>query len=192
MTIETVMMTAIAGYFIWRLYRAFHQKPTMPLNRISLIIQNDGTSVPVIRQIRQTTDEWNEEFFLMAAKIAFQKVMTAFVNGNVKALKEHLSDDVWQVFKKDIETRQQNNQKMDFSLICFDSADIIHQSQTHDEVTVRFMTEQINLLKDATGRILEGDALKIAKMTDTWVFKKQAKQSWLVTATQSRMTPCVK
>ena len=73
-----------------------------------------------------------------------------------------------------------------------DTADIIKKSEKNDEVTVRFTTEQINLLKDEKGEVIEGDKMSISVMTDTWVFKKVGKDAWIITATESRTAPCLK
>ena len=66
------------------------------------------------------------------------------------------------------------------------------KSKENDEVTVRFTTEQINLLKDEKGEVIEGDKMSISIMTDTWVFKKIGHDAWIITATESRMAPCLK
>ena len=193
MTFGTMTLGLVAGYFIWRLYRAVKKKPPFPANKIRLVSRDTGEVVEM--QVLQTrslkpADSWNEGDFLNAAKWAFQRILSAFAACDLKTLKNALSPEVYQVFAQDIITRQSKKQKMDFSLICFDSASVVHQTPAHDEITVRFQTEQINLLKDEHGQVIEGDKMSIAQMTDTWVFKKVGKESWIITATQSRMTPC--
>ena len=60
---------------------------------------------------------------------------------------------------------------------------MIHQSHQKYEI---FKTEQINLLKDEKGSVIEGDPMNISIMDDTWTFKKIGKESWIITDTQSR------
>ena len=190
MTMGTLMLGLFAAYFIWRLYKAFNTPPKEMTDKIRLVSKETGEVLEM--HIVQTHPQkekigWNDGAFLTAAKFVFQKISAAFANGDLKELKRALAPDVYRVFEKDILARQAKKQKMDFSLICFDSADIIKKTPNNDEVTVCFKTEQINLLKDEKGKILEGDGMSISIMKDTWVFKQVGKESWIVTSTQSQV-----
>ena len=195
MTFETFALGLLAGFFIWRLYRAFDRKPQMPKDKIRLVSKETGEVLEmqiISAEKKIVPNGWDEKSFIVGAKLAFQKVLSAFANNDLKTLKNSLSEDVYSVFERDILSRKENKHQMDFSLICFDSADIIKKSKENDEVTVRFTTEQINLLKDEKGEVIEGDKMSIAIMTDTWVFKKIGHDAWIITATESRMAPCLK
>ena len=195
MTLETLCLGALAVYFIWRFYKAFDKKPTFPSDKIRLVSRDTGEVLEmqiVAKPALKQKEEWDEAAFLSAAKWAFQRVLTAFASADLKTLKNSLSPEVYRVFEQDITARKQKKQQLDFSLICFDSAQVVRQNESKDEITVRFQTEQINILKDEKGQVVEGDQMSIAMMTDTWIFKKISREAWLVTATQSRMTPCVK
>ena len=195
MTGGTLFLGLLAAFAIWRLYRAFNEPTPKRPDKIRLVSKETGEVLEM--QIVQTKApkerlDWNDNTFLTAAKFVFQKISTAFANCDLKELKRALAPDVYQVFERDILDRQAKKQKMDFSLICFDSADIVKKTPNNDEVTVRFKTEQINLLKDEKGKILEGDGMSISIMMDTWVFKQIGKEAWIVTSTQSQAAPCAK
>ena len=195
MTSSTFVLGLIAVYFIWRLYRAFGEPSKKTPDKIRLISKETGEVLEMhIVQTKAPKEklDWNENAFLTAAKFVFQKISTAFANCDLKELKRALAPDVYQVFEADILARQAKKQKMDFSLICFDSADIVKKTPNNDEVTVRFKTEQINLLKDEKGKIVEGDGMSIAIMQDIWVFKQIGKEAWIVTSTQSQAASCAK
>ena len=191
MTFETLGLALIAGCLFWQLYRALRQKPTFPSDKIRLVSKDTG-EVLEMRVVPQTKKQpaWDENTFLMAAKWVFQKTMTAFVNCDLKELKQSLSPEVYQSFERDILARRAKKQKMDFSLICFDSVRILERKPDNSEITVCFQTEQINLLKNADGQVVEGDPMSVAQMTDTWIFRRIGTDRWLIAATQSRITPC--
>jgi len=189
----TLVLGLVAGFFIWRLYKAFDKKPLRPTDKIRLVSRDTGEvlEMQIVQTIPPKTKEsWDEKAFVAAAKFVFQKILTAFAGGDLKTLKNALAPDVYQVFEQDVLSRQQKKQKMDFSLICFDSAEILQKTPDHDEVTIRFQTEQINLLKDEKGQVLEGDDMRVSVMTDIWVFKQVGKEAWIVTATQSQAASC--
>ncbi|MDY6407602.1 MAG: Tim44/TimA family putative adaptor protein [Pseudomonadota bacterium] len=195
MTTGTLILGLFAAYFIWMLYRAFKEPTPKTPDKIRLVSPETGEVLEmriVPTPSRKAKLDWNDNAFLTASKFVFQKILTAFAQWNLKELKQALAPDVYHVFEQDILSRRAKKQQMDFSLICFDSADIVKKTPNNDEVTVRFKTEQINLLKDEKGKILEGDGMNIAIMQDTWVFKQVGKESWIVTATQSQAATCAK
>ena len=195
MTFETLVLGLIAGYCIWLLYRSFRKDQAPFADKIRVISPQTGEVMEMHvlrgRPVPQTST-WDEGAFLMGAKWIFERISRAFAACDLKTLQLSLSPEVYHVFEREITGRQDRHQHMDFSLICFDSAEVIHKNKAVDEVTVRFQTEQINLLKDEKGNVIEGDKMSVATMTDTWVFKKVKNNEWIIAATQSRMTPCTK
>ena len=55
-------------------------------------------------------------------------------------------------------------------------------------VTVKFVSQQINVTKDQEGRIVDGDPSEVANITDIWTFARQVKSrdpNWVLIATDS-------
>ncbi len=53
-------------------------------------------------------------------------------------------------------------------------------------VTVTFTSEQINVLKDSEGRILDGDPNAVSTITDVWTFARNTRSrdpNWTLVAT---------
>lgn len=189
MTIETLALGLLAGYFIWRLYRTiFKESQTQP-NKIRLISKQTG-EVLEMQVVPQSKDgskkEWNEADFITSSKWLFQKIMIAFAAGKLSEVKNVMTADVYTSLEKDIDMRRQNKTVMDFALICFDTVNIVYKNQDMSEIAVTFTTEQINLLKDEFGAVIEGDPMSIATVSDTWVFRKAPRQTWVLSATQSQ------
>lgn len=190
MTLETTLVFGlIAGYFIWRLYRAISKTPRNQPEKIRLISKETGEIVEM--QIIQPDNVakntgWDKVAFIESAKRVFQKTLHSFTVGNLKDLKNVLAPNVYALFEQDVVNRRNNKTKMDFSLICFDSVEVIDKSPKNDVVTVQFITEQINLLKNEQGDVIEGDPMNIAVVQDTWVFQKIARDNWIITATHSQ------
>ena len=191
MTIETIALGVIAGFFIWRLYRALDRKPENP--KIKLVSPQTGEVLEmqlIPTQRPKDLDAWNEERFIKTAEAVFREILSAFACGQVKRIKSLVSEDVYRVFEAEVKKRENQKQKMEFSLICFDSTKIISKSGAGERVVVRFQTEQINLLKNEQGRVIEGDPMTVAQMEDVWTFQKAGKAVWKLVATKSRMAPC--
>ncbi len=191
MSFEAIALALVVGYLILMIYqgasnRSKKSKRTQLPEKIKLMSPKTGQIIELQRIVRPRVkkDAFDDSEFILGAKMAFQAVSDAFVKGDKKHLKPFVTPDVYAVFESAIDARKKENQTVDFSLICFNNTEIVHKSAT--EVTIEFVTEQINLLKDSAGQVLEGDPMSVAKVKDTWTFKKATKgDAWLVAATQS-------
>ena len=56
------------------------------------------------------------------------------------------------------------------------------------QVTVRFVSEQINVLRNAEGQIVDGNPNEVQKVIDLWTFRRDTKSSdpnWQLVKTES-------
>lgn len=194
MQAEWIILTVVVVLLVSKLISVLGKEPVQE-EKVRLVSPTSG-QVLEMRLIKEAPDKsekdlhaFNEEDFLMGAKMAFNAVVEAFANGNREALKPLLSSKVFNVFKADIEKREALKQKMEFSLIAIDSSKIVQKSSEPQpqKITVEFITEQMNVLRSQDGSVLEGDPILINKVTDTWTFEKEPKgrKNWVVTATKS-------
>lgn len=127
--------------------------------------------------------------FLLGAKMAFNAIVDAFAAGNKGALKPLVSKKVYDAFCADIDKRTQAGEKMEFSLIAINSSKILSKNSMKKptRITVELVTEQMNVLRDQKGAVLEGDPILISTVKDTWTFQKEIglRSSWIVVATKS-------
>ena len=175
MSFENVGWILIIAYLGWRLFSAVKKEE----GQKEKIQKQVMVKVPVQKEV------WNDDEFLQGAKLAFHMIASAFAKGKKKELKIMLAPSVYEVFEKDINAREEKKQIMDFSLICVNSAKILQKAETVKEVTVQFISEQINILKDEQGNAIEGDPMSISVMQDTWTFRKKKNDTWVVCATKS-------
>lgn len=185
MSPENIGLLLIIGYLGWRLFTVIGKNGAAQGLTAQLKNKRSVKRALPVPKISPKENVWNDEEFLQGAKVAFHMVCSAFAKGKKKELKVMLTDCVYDAFLKAIETREQNKQTMDFSLVCLDSAEILKKVEAAKEVTVQFISEQINILKDENGHTLEGDPMRVVKMCDTWTFRKKKNETWIVCATKS-------
>ena len=143
-------------------------------------------------EIRNADPKFDPVDFIVGARVAFDMILTAFAQGDTKALRPLLADQVYGNFAGAIEERNRNKQRLDTTLVGILSADIAAAElvKANDEarVTVKFVTQQINVTKDAEGRIVDGDPSEVANITDVWTFARSVKSrdpNWALVATES-------
>ncbi len=104
----------------------------------------------------------------------FHSVVESFVKGDMKKLKTLTTPQVFSVFEEDIEKRRTKKQVMELSLVSQPKIKITTPLRENmKRVTVEFISEQVNVLKNEKGRVIEGDPVHIVKMRDVWTFTKE-------------------
>lgn len=191
MSVENIGLLLIVAYLGWWLYSVINkkQKKESGSEKIELISGKDGKIIKMIIPTNAISlpkkETMTEEDFLRGAKMTFHVVSNAFAKGRKKELKDFLAPKVYDTFIKAIEMREAKKNSVDFSLICLSSAKVLKKAQDLTEVTVKFVSEQINLLKNEKGEVIEGDPMTVATVEDIWTFKRKGHDNWIITATKS-------
>ena len=141
-------------------------------------------------EIRGADPRFDPVDFIAGARVAFDMIVAAFAQGDTKALRPLLADQVFANFAGAIDERNRARQKHETTLVGILNADIVAAALKGDEaqVTVKFVSQQINVTKDQEGRIVDGDPSEVANITDIWTFARQVKSrdpNWQLVATES-------
>lgn len=190
---EWVILTVIVVVLVSKFVSVLGKKPTEKMQLISkqtgqvfeLIVKEQP--LPAGKGGTKKSDDFDENLFLIGAKEMFHTTVKAFALADKPLLKKFLAPDVFSSFEKAISKREKLGQQMEFSLISICSSKIIRDEKNPFKITVEFISEQVNVLRDATGEVLEGDPMFIGKVSDTWTFekKKGLRSDWIITATKS-------
>ncbi len=141
-----------------------------------------------INQIRGVDPRFDPPSFLTGARAAFEMIIGAFAAGERMALKPLLSDDVFENFSREIDARERDGHKLDNTVIRIGTADIVEARLDGKmaNVTVKFVSDQINILRDDKGEPLPGQSAAAAEVIDLWTFARNtraADPNWTLVAT---------
>ncbi len=128
--------------------------------------------------------------FLEGAKIAFKSIIETYAKDEISKIKNLLSSNVFSAFSREIKSRVQKKHSLEHTLISLKSADIekIHVKSSIADIVVKFVSEQVNLLKNKKGKILSGNDEYIENHIDYWTFSKDLKSTnpnWKLVVTKS-------
>ena len=128
--------------------------------------------------------------FLLGAKIAFQTIIQSYAKGEINKIKHLLSTNVFSTFSKEIISRAKKKYILEHSLISLKSAGIekINVKFNIADIVVKFVSEQVNLLKNEKGKILKGNDEYIENHTNYWTFSKDLKSpnpNWKLVVTKA-------
>lgn len=141
-----------------------------------------------LTQIKLADRSFDTKGFINGAKAAFEMIVSAFSQGDSKTLRPLLSNDVYDDFNGAIKAREERDETLESTLVGISEADIIEaelQGKTAF-VTLKFVSEQINVTRDAEGEAIDGDSGGVASVTDIWTFARNTRSrdpNWTLVAT---------
>jgi predicted lipid-binding transport protein (Tim44 family) len=128
--------------------------------------------------------------FVTGARSAFEMIVQGFAEGDRKTLKMLLSAEVYENFDSAMRDRESRNETLENTLIRIVSVDPTEAEVEHGiaSVTVKIVSEQVNVTKNAAGEVVDGNANHIAEVTDIWTFSRDLRSrdpNWKLVATRS-------
>lgn len=128
--------------------------------------------------------------FLLGAQAAFEVIVAAFAGGDKATLRPLLNDDVFANFSKAIDARAEAGETAETQLVGTPLAEIAEAEMRGRTavVTVRFTSEQVNVVRGTDGAVIDGDPNRIAKVVDVWSFARDTRNrdpNWSLVETRS-------
>lgn len=132
-----------------------------------------------LTQIKLADPSFEEAAFAEGARSAFDYIVGAFAEGDRAKLKPLLSEDVFANFEQAIAAREQAGHKAETTLVRIKSAEIVEARMEGQSafLTVKYVSEQINVTRDGEGKVVEGNPDRITEATDLWTFARNTRSS---------------
>ncbi len=153
-------------------------------------IPDDSPAQAGLKAIREADGNFSVQEFCEGARSAFEMIVTSFANGDSETLRPLLSDEVFENFDGAINNRNANGETMEMTLVGIREADVIEASMDGRVafVTIKFVTEQIEVVRDKDGEPISGDPSKVSTVTDIWTFARNTRSrnpNWTLVATEA-------
>ena len=130
-----------------------------------------------VRQIRAADGSFDPGAFAEGATAAFEMIVEAFARGDRDTLQPLLAPNVFANFEAAIAERERAGETLETTIVALNPAEVTGAAmQGRDaRVTVTFVSEQSNAVKDADGNVTDGDPATIEKITDIWTFARDTR-----------------
>ena len=140
--------------------------------------------------IRGADPDFDPGQFGAGARAAFEAIVHAFATGDSGTLRALLNDEVFDNFERAIRDRLDAAETLETTVVGIKSADIVEASMRgrHAVVTVAFVSEQVNVTRDAEGEVIDGDPAQVTDVTDIWTFSRNTRSrdpNWKLIETRS-------
>lgn len=143
-----------------------------------------------LAQIKLADRGFDEKTFVTGAKAAFEMIVNAYAKGDLKTLRPLLSNEIYEEFAKSVRARIEAKETLETTFVGMKEASLVEaelQGKTAF-VTARFVSDQINVTRDAAGAVISGDATQVVAITDLWTFARNTTSrdpNWLLVATDT-------
>jgi len=143
-----------------------------------------------LTEIRIADPGFSPAEFEKGAQAAFEMIVQAFADGDVKTLRNLLNDEVFENFSGAIEQREKAGETLETTVIGIKSAEVIEARVDGRMafVVMKFVSEQVNVTKDKDGAVVDGDPSHVTAITDIWTFARNTRArdpNWLLVETRS-------
>ena len=140
--------------------------------------------------VQEADPTFNQDQFVDGAGAAFDIILGGFSAGDKDALRPLLNDEVYNNFLISIEDRERAGHTMEDTLVGVKSVQIVeaYMEGRDANVTVKFVSEQVNVIRDENGDVVDGNTNLVIEVTDFWTFGRDTRSrnpNWALVATRS-------
>lgn len=138
-----------------------------------------GSLAETFIAMRAIDREFMPDEFLTGARAAYEMVIEAFTKRDRDTLKMLLSDTIYKQFDTSLKQDEDAKRRTESTLVAIKSAKLTDAKLVGNTatLTVDFTSEQIHLVRDEEGKIIEGDASREERVEDQWVFTRTLSSS---------------
>ncbi|MBK20519.1 MAG: translocase [Rhodospirillaceae bacterium] len=153
-------------------------------------IDPDDPIAAGLNEVKNADSSFDPSTFTEGAKAAFEIVVQAFADGDKNALRGLLNDEVLENFSVAIDERENNGETLETTVIGIKKAEIIEARIDGRTafVTVKVISEQVNVTRDKDDAVVDGDENLVADVTDIWTFARNTRArdpNWTLVETRS-------
>lgn len=143
-----------------------------------------------LRRISAVDASFDPRQFIGGARVAFEQLVEAFAAGDKARLRPLLSDEVFGPFATAIDERNAAGERLETRIAQLKEAEIVEAglSGRAARVTVKFVSDQVHVLRAHDGSVVDGDPDQTIEKTDFWTFvrdTRSADPNWVLVATAS-------
>ena len=183
--IDIIIFAIIAIFLVYRLKNILGQnsegndqnnKIDIGKKNFTNVVKLGNTKSDTNKETISTIDpNFDEKEFLKGAQNFFEMVIDCFVKGDLKGVLKFIDDKLIKSFQLVIDERREEEETLKIEILKMNSLKIkdVKKLKNFMRVSVLFETEQIKVLKDKKGKIIDGDQKNSILVRDLWTFEKQ-------------------
>ena len=143
-----------------------------------------------LMQIMRVDKNFDPEEFLVGGRTAFEMIIGGFASGDTDMLQALLSREVYGNFAEAIAKREDAGETLETLISAIRVSEMVeaYMEGATAYVTIKFVSDQTKVTRDAEGKITDGDPQESSEVTDFWTFARNTRAgdpNWTLVATGS-------
>ncbi|MFN7709524.1 MAG: Tim44/TimA family putative adaptor protein [Holosporales bacterium] len=195
--IEILFWAIVAAFVLWRLYSVLGEKtghfmerpdPSYEEDEEPHVVratpkntedQLDPRTKEVVDVLKSADPSFDLTEFCDGAAAAFEMIVHAVAKEDFDTLKHLLSPALYEEFAEDIRQRQQRRESLEVILVRLEPLEMLSASMKGAvaKIQVKITSEQIHLLRNEQGQVIEGDSQQSLQVEDLWTFERDTRSS---------------
>ncbi len=164
--------------------------PVQPEADQAIAALSEGDVKQGLMRVREADTQFDLEEFLSGARLAFEMIVDAYAAGDKSALRPLLAEQVFRGFARAIDERVAIEQSLDTQLLAVGKPEVIEADLVDGmaRLTLRFQSEQVNVVRDRDGKVVEGDPQTAENVIDLWTFERDTQSgdpNWMLIETRA-------
>ncbi len=153
-------------------------------------VPEGSDSAKALASMKRIEPAFNVTEFLSGARGAYEMILMAYETGDLDSVRAFLDPDVLESFAEGVRQREAQGLTIEANFVGV--RELVLKEARFDpdsreaEITVRFVGELTSCVRDAEGKIVEGNPNEIKRQRDVWTFARQMGSddpNWLLVAT---------
>ena len=153
-------------------------------------VDKNSKSAEALKLIKSEDENFTVNEFLSGARSAYEWILMSFEKNEIDEIRELLSEEVAEAFDAVVDQRVAQGLTIEAEFIGIREMKLVEATYSSNtktaEISVSFVGEMTSVVKNSSGKIVEGDSKQIKRQKDIWTFSKDIKSSnpnWLLVAT---------
>ncbi len=150
----------------------------------------DSPTGRALAEMKRADRSFSVGEFVAGSRQAYEMILMAFEEGDLKLLESLLAPDIYESFSKVIIDREEKGYEVEAAFIGVREVTLksarFDAGEKEGEITMRFVGELTSVVKDKAGNVVEGSASDIKRQTNIWTFARLMgtdNPNWLLVAT---------
>jgi predicted lipid-binding transport protein (Tim44 family) len=166
-------------------------KPAAPAaDRWAGVAETGSAIATAFDAIAREDKSFDAKHFVAGARAAYEMIVTAYAEGDRRALKNLLSREVYEGFESAIREREGKGETTESRFVSIDKSEVTGaEMRGHTaQVTIRFVSQLVSVTRDRNGAVVEGNPEKVTDVTDVWTFARDVSSrdpNWKLVATEA-------
>ncbi len=153
-------------------------------------VEEDSASAQALAAMKLAEPEFSVGDFLQGARDAYEMILMSFERGDIDGIAPLLDDEVYQTFVDVVGEREDQGLTIDAKFVGLREVTlteaVFYRTRGEAQITIRFVSEMIGVVRNAAGEIVEGDPNEIRRQKDSWTFMRKMGEkdpNWRLIAT---------